>query len=342
MKRVTLRDVAKEAGVSLATVDRVLNGRSKVRPDAAERVKNALDLLQFRGNVTPASLTDEQEYRFQFIIPRGPKNTFMVRLREEAEALGKRLAEQRIFLSFADYKELDDEELTHLLSQINPKICMGVAVVAIDTFAVREAIDALIQKGVGVVTLVSDVTPSRRLHCIGQNNVAAGRVAASLIGKFTAGLSGSVGIIAGAMTLCDQADRRVGFEQVITREYPHLRVLPVREGRDDSSITVTVARELLANNPDLVGLYNIGAGNRGLINAIEESGRKSEVVVVAHELTEHARRALIAGTFDAIINQNLLHEIEYAVQTLKAFSDSDAGFIAPSVSIDIFVRDNLP
>jgi LacI family transcriptional regulator len=180
------------------------------------------------------------------------------------------------------------------------------------------------------------------LHCIGQNNVAAGRVAASLIGKFTAGLSGSVGIIAGAMTLCDQADRRVGFEQVITREYPHLRVLPVREGRDDSSITVTVARELLANNPDLVGLYNIGAGNRGLINAIEESGRKSEVVVVAHELTEHARRALIAGTFDAIINQNLLHEIEYAVQTLKAFSDSDAGFIAPSVSIDIFVRDNLP
>lgn len=33
----------------------------------------------------------------------------MVSLREEAEALGKRLAEQRIFLSFADYKELDDE-----------------------------------------------------------------------------------------------------------------------------------------------------------------------------------------------------------------------------------------
>lgn len=48
-------------------------GEVKVRPDATERVKNALDLLQFRGNVTPAGLTDEQEYRFQFIIPRGQK-----------------------------------------------------------------------------------------------------------------------------------------------------------------------------------------------------------------------------------------------------------------------------
>ncbi len=112
MKRVTLRDVAKEAGVSLATVDRVLNGRSKVRPDAAERVKNALDLLQFRGNASasPPNQTDEKEYRFLFIIPRGPKNTFMVSLRTEVEAVGKHLAEQRIFLSFADYQELDDSE----------------------------------------------------------------------------------------------------------------------------------------------------------------------------------------------------------------------------------------
>jgi LacI family transcriptional regulator len=126
---------------------------------------------------------------------------------------------------------------------------MGVAVVAIDTFAVREAIDALIQKG------------RRRYPCIRCYPPVGCTVSARPRRRRPGGFvdwrlrraSGSVGIIAGAMTLCDQADRRVGFEQVITREYPHYGYCRSGGMRDDSSITVTVARELLANNPDLVG-----------------------------------------------------------------------------------------
>ncbi|HUG62262.1 MAG TPA: LacI family DNA-binding transcriptional regulator, partial [Methylomirabilota bacterium] len=41
MRRATVHDVAREAGVSLATVDRVLNGRPGVRPTTAEKVADA-------------------------------------------------------------------------------------------------------------------------------------------------------------------------------------------------------------------------------------------------------------------------------------------------------------
>ena len=47
-KRATVHDVARTAGVSLATVDRVLNARPGVRPETAEKVENAIKALDFR------------------------------------------------------------------------------------------------------------------------------------------------------------------------------------------------------------------------------------------------------------------------------------------------------
>ena len=63
----------------------------------------------------------------------------------------------------------------------------GVAVVALDHQSVRAAIDDLVAAGVQVVTLVSDVPGSRRHHYVGIDNVAAGRTAGSLIGRFAGG-----------------------------------------------------------------------------------------------------------------------------------------------------------
>ena len=103
-----------------------------------------------------------------------------------------------------------------------------------------------------------------------------------------------------------------------------------------------MVRKLLREHSDLVGLYNIGAGNRGVIEALEESERKDDIAVVGHELTRHARRALVSGTFDAVINQNYKIEVDYAIQALKAYVDSDVTALPPPVQLDIYMRDNLP
>src|SRR5689334_8349953 len=44
-RRATVHDVAREAGVSLATVDRVLNGRPGVRTETADKVAEAIKAL---------------------------------------------------------------------------------------------------------------------------------------------------------------------------------------------------------------------------------------------------------------------------------------------------------
>ena len=219
----------------------------------------------------------------------------------------------------------------------------GVAVVALDHPAVREAINALVSRGITVVTLVSDVPGSKRQHYAGIDNSSAGRTAANLMGRFLRGMTGTVGVFAGSLALRDHIERQFGFEQVTAHEYPHLAVLPVRESRDDWARIEEMTRQLLAEQPDLIGIYNVGGGTRGIVSGLEAAGRARDIVFIAHEVTDLSRRALIRGSIDAIINQDAGHEVRSAVRVLMANADKMPLIESQErIRIDIFMRDNLP
>jgi LacI family transcriptional regulator len=143
--------------------------------------------------------------------------------------------------------------------------------------------------------------------------------------------------------LRDHTERQFGFHQILSSEYPNVTALPVLEGRDDNERTRQLTAELLARQPDLLGIYSCGAGNRGIAEALEASGRARDVVWIAHELTQHTRRFLVRGTIDAIINQDPGHEARSAARVLLAHCLAEP--TSPDqerIRIDIFLRDNLP
>ena len=89
MARVTLEDVARQAGVSVATVDRVLNGRTGVRSKTVVRVRDAIDTLRYVPNRLTGELSASHPIRLAFVLPEG-SNTFMRELASEIEALRNR------------------------------------------------------------------------------------------------------------------------------------------------------------------------------------------------------------------------------------------------------------
>ena len=89
------------------------------------------------------------------------------------------------------------------------------------------------------------------------------------------------------------------------------------EGRDDDIHNADLIRRLLADHPDLVGLYNIGAGTTGIGNALIDAGRAREVVFIGHDLTPQTRRFLVLGVMAAIITQNPGHEARSAARILR-------------------------
>jgi LacI family transcriptional regulator len=341
MARATLEDVARTAGVSLATVDRVLNRRPGVHAETVERVQAAVDRLKYRRDRLAARLARGRDHRFRFLLPTG-KNAFMQALDEKVRATADYVAAERVEIDVTHVDVFDGDALALALDRLQGEVD-GVAVVALDHPSVREAIDDLTASGITVVTLVSDAPRSRRAHYVGIDNSAAGRTAASLLGRFVAGRTGKVGLIAGSVALRDHVERQMGFEQVIARDFPSLRLLPIREGRDDDARVEELADALLDEHRDLVGIYNVGAGNGGIVAALEASGRSRDVVFIAHELTALSRKHLIRGTIDAVINQDPGHEARSAARLLLAEREGtpiDAG--QERIRIDIFLRDNVP
>ncbi len=340
--RPTVRDVAEAAGVSLATVDRVLNRRAGVREATIARVEAAVARLGFVRDLAAANLAKQRSYRFVFLIPSGP-NTFMRALEQQAVEAGRRAALDRVEIEVVPVPPFDGATLARALDALDTRAVSGVALVATDSAELREALTHLHQAGLLAVTLVSDVPAFRRSHYVGIDNVAAGRTAASLIGRFAGGRRGRIALIAGSMLVRDHVERRMGFDQVIRSEFPHLDCLPVLEGRDDAETTGRVLAACLAEEPDVIGLYNIGAGNRGIIDVLSRKPAYRNLVVVAHELTPHARTALREGLFDAVIAQDAGHEARSAIRILKALIDGTPVVEGQEhIRIEIYLRDNLP
>ena len=80
----TVNDIARVAGVSLATVDRVLNARPGVRSVTIEKVNTAIAELGYVRDTAAANLARRRVYRLLFVLP-DTENEFVVALNREIE-----------------------------------------------------------------------------------------------------------------------------------------------------------------------------------------------------------------------------------------------------------------
>jgi LacI family transcriptional regulator len=338
---VRIQDVAREAGVSPATVDRVVNGRSGVRERTVERVRAAVERLAYRPDPAAARLARTRPWRLAFVLPEG-SNSFVALLRAELEALGPWLAGQRARATVHVADAFSPADAAVAVVALKGQ-CDAVIVMLQDHPRVRAAIDELAQDGTCVLTLVSDVPAQGRAHFVGIDNVAAGRTAGTLLGRFVGPRPGRVGVVMGSRSLRDHAERLFGFQQVMATEHPQLELLAPIEGQDRSDRTEPLVRRLLRREPELAAIYSIGAGNRGIEAALKACGAAGRVAWVCHELTPHARRALLEGTASAVINQSASHEVRSACRVALARLTRERLLADQErIRIEIYLKDNLP
>lgn len=340
MFRPTVNDIAKEAGVSLATVDRVLNARPGVRAKTVLRVNEAIERLGYVRDVAAANLARRRSYRVAFVLPDS-ETAFMQALRAAIEAAAELAAFDRTAAEIVTVPAFDPTATVRALAALEG--LDGVALMAPETPQVRDAIGRLAQGGTPVVALVSDQPNSARNRFVGINNLAAGRTAAQLLGRFAPRPDATIMVLAGSMMARDQMERRLGFDEVMLRWFPEMTVLPSVEGRDDSEIAAERLAAALAARPEVDALYALGAGHRGLVRTLRALGLGDRITVVAHELTPAARAGLEDGTLDAVITQDVGHIARSALRVLRSAIDGtplDPG--QEQIRIEILLRENLP
>lgn len=339
MTRPTIADVASAAGVSTATVDRVLHGRAGVSAANRQRV-----ILAARGlNYLPSdgeTWLPARSAKLEFFIPGG-LHSFLREVADRIVGFATRLplvSEIRLH----DLPDLEPRSLVAALGQID-LATRGIGVLAIDHPVTRRAVRDLTESGIKVVTICSDIDASLRAAYVGVDDRIAGRTAALIMGRMTAGRAGPVALFAGQRDLQGQSAREAGFRAILERDFPRLHALPTLDARNDNTISEAQTAALLERHPDLIGIYSMGGGRSGIAAALTAYTPDPRPFVAMHDLTETTRRSLRSGVVDLVIDQNARLVGEQAVTRLLS-AIASAGSFLPEHFIEprLIFRENIP
>ncbi len=228
-----------------------------------------------------------------------------VRTALEAELPALRPAVVRARFHLREDGGVDD--LVADLDRIARRGSSGVLLKAPDEPAVVAAVARLQERGIPVVTFVTDVPTSRRVAYVGMDDRAAGATAAYLL-TAVAPDAGGVLVSLSRSTFRGEGDREQGFRAALRDLAPHLPVHVV-EGADglDGSTRQAVARAL-GEAPHLDLVYSVGGGNRAVLSAFDDAGRRVRGFV-AHDLDQDNVLLLRERRLTAVLHHDLRADV---------------------------------
>jgi LacI family transcriptional regulator len=339
--RPTTKDLAKAAGVSLATVDRVLNDRLGVKPHTIKAVHDAIERIGFVRNASAANLARSKTYRFLFLLPRSG-DQFLDELILRIEEANAAFASEMVRAEVVRINESDPHHIANYLRGLSTDAVDGVAIMAPESPPVRDAMLRLSERGIGTVSFISGQAITAGGDFVGIDNHAAGATAGQLLGRFAGGRSGKVLVIAETMQSRDSLERRLGFDQVMTRHFANLAVLPSLETHGDPDRTQRIIRNSFLNHPDIIGVYVLSSEARRPLEAVATAQGHDQPIIIAHERTPFTEAALLDRQIDGVITQNPGHLVRSAIRILRARSEKRAPLASQEkIRIEIVLKENL-
>jgi LacI family transcriptional regulator len=124
-------------------------------------------------------------------------------------------------------------------------------------------------------------------------------------------------------------------------------VAEVVPGGDDPVLSEQKLREAFRRHPDTIGVYNAGAGNRGVVAAIRADILPSRPIFIGHELTSWTHAFLRDGLMTLTIDQNPELQAQYALDVLMNHFGFDGAthavppYVSP-VPVVLYGPQNLP
>lgn len=302
--RPTIADLAKQANVSVATVDRVLNGRHAVRPETARRVYEAATAIGYHATalIRQRIHADLPQVRFGILLQK-PETEFYAAFGAEAERAVREAERVRGHCLLDHVPDLAPAAVADKLREMAPKV-HAIAMVAVDHPHITAVVAELRARGLPVFALLSDFAAGIRTGYVGVDNRKVGRTAAWAIARI-ARRPGKVAVFVGSHRFLGHDLREMGFRTWFREHAPSFHVLDTLVNLEDLRFTRQTIGELLLRHRDLVGFYVAGGGMEGAIEALREAGDDHGLVVVLNELTPVSRRALADGVITMTLSTPL-------------------------------------
>lgn len=299
VKRPTIAVLAVEAGVSVATVDRVLNRRLPVSEDTTVRVVQAAERIGYHATgLLKRRLVEVPRRTFGFLLQKRHDAFYQ----SFAAALTQH-CKQAVAVEARPVVEFEDELVPAAIAARILDLarrCDALAIVAVDHPLTNAAVEQVAASGKRVFTLLSDITTPSRTAYLAVDSRKAGRTAAWTISRL-ARRPGKIAIVLGSHRYLSQEVAEMSFRSYMREHAPSFQLLEPLVNLDDERIAYEGVVNLLGSHGDLAGIYDSGGGQDGMIRALRDEGAGRDIVAVCNELTACTRTALIDGTIDMVL-----------------------------------------
>lgn len=258
----TISDIARQAGVSTATVSRVLNGSADVSPELTSRIKSVVEKTGYEPSRIARSLRTQRSVVWSVIIS-DIRNSFFTELIPGVEDVAFSVGSSVILCHAGD--DLDREAVYVRLAAAEK-----VAGVIISP-ASHTATDLrpLISRGIPVVTVDRRLQDVPLDHVLVDNRFGARQATTHLI---TTGAN-RLACISGPLNTTTGADRYEGYRQALVEADRPAQARRFVEGDFHESSGYEAAKKLVAgrNRPDGLFVCN-NLMTIGALRAIDEAG----------------------------------------------------------------------
>lgn len=306
-KRVTIEMVAREAGVSRGTVDRVINQRPHVSEDQYTRVMDAIRKLGYepkRQQAAALGITIEQKQvcRLGVVLPsRNP--WYMGEVRRGIADAQAQLADYSVeILTEQCSSSPYPEEVVGLIDSLVEKGVSGLVLCVMDCEPVAARINALAARNIPVVTFDTDIA-GRRLLYLGKDVVRTGRVAGSLMAKYLP--RGSRILIGmGNREIRSHVDRAEAFMEAMKAAGFPEDSFEIIETYNDYMLTYKKVRDALYGSAEIAGIYMEHHSLTGCMDAVRAVKKENPPLVIFGDMNERVVRYLKSGELMFCVTPN--------------------------------------
>ncbi|MEM0907230.1 MAG: LacI family DNA-binding transcriptional regulator [Pseudomonadota bacterium] len=310
--RFPIKEIAQQAGLGTATVDRVLNNRAHVSPQTRARVHAAMGELEAQEH----QLAARGRRMFVDVVVEAPRR-FSVQIEAACAAALADISGAVLRPRFLFQETMTERDVTAALKRIQKRGSHGVLLKARDIPSIRTAVQSLEDGGIPVVTLVTDIGETNRTAYVGIDNAKAGQTAGYLLASVLTTPKGTVLTSSSQEDFQGEVERLEHFLTCFSQLRPDYKVVAVAGGAGLSGGTKQRLSKEFGGLERVDAVYSMGGGNRAILESLRAEGLAPQHFV-AHDLDRDNLALLEAGKISFVLHHDLQLDMTRGFQALAS------------------------
>lgn len=307
MKKVTIKDIARIAGVSRGTVDRVINNRGNVNPSIEQTVLKIAEQLGYEKNLMASNLAYQRTYKIAVITPDPDSDPFWAIPKEGIE---NALTMVKHYGLSVNYFHFFHNDATAFGIQCNNALASNPdAIILAPVFTQESAafMDEMGKSNIPIVSINTEIKHAKIAAYIGQNSLHSGYLAGRLL-HLRLRPNDEVLVLNFGHDLSNAShysDKLKGImnyftQHELTTNYVHWYQF---EKYADSDAMRDFFTNMINKHPNTKAIFFTNSRAYRLLNVIEESQLKN-IYSVGFDMVSQNIVHLKSGKLDFLINQN--------------------------------------